>query len=205
MKNAIPLYKNHETDETFLLCDVRVPKKFLDAEMLQAVHDKINRDITLAKREEAIKNKESKFKAREKTIKARELKLEQAVRALKVTIGAFVGIHLLTGVDREGGKGELNTFRFCMDGVVYKAEENPDDGYRSYLGELSVDLDNPIKNVFSPITVKGHLSNRGEVLELVDIVSGQCILRLGTDYSDDDYPVCINEWNPVEAKDGYSE
>ena len=106
------------------------------------------------------------------------------------------GQAVLTGVDFTYGGTEryaTNDLSFCLDGVVYVAEEDPDDGYRSTLKEIRVS-DQPIKNTFPGIPVMCVMPN--DILNIYSLLSAGVILRVGTDNTDDWYPMCIMEWSP---------
>lgn len=109
------------------------------------------------------------------------------------------GIHKLSGVET----GE-DSIRFILDGVAYEAVEDPDDGYRSYMGELNI-TDKRIRFTFSPVEVLCSMNNDEEILEIRDTNNGETILRLGTDYSDSYYPQCVFNWMPEKmACNGYA-
>lgn len=117
----------------------------------------------------------------------------------------FVGKHLFSGVDyaetsEKEGIG-LNVL-FCIDGVTYLAEEDEDDGYRSYMKELVVS-EVPPKNTFSPEEVvcehsEKHESHNGEcdILFINNAKTGELILKIGTEDTDDYYPYCVMEYYP---------
>ena len=53
------------------------------------------------------------------------------------------GKHILSGVDRISSKGNglfdpEDGIMFCLDGENYQCFEDPDDGYRSYLRDLTI-------------------------------------------------------------------
>lgn len=90
-----------------------------------------------------------------------------------------------------------SVIRFKLDGVVYVAIEDPDDGYRSYLGELKVDT-KEITNAFTGVEVKGVYKESGDViLCLVDTTTNETVLTVGTDYSDNYYPYFVANFNPA--------
>lgn len=115
----------------------------------------------------------------------------------------LVGLHELSGVDhlygvgveREyGGTEYADVLRFTLDGVTYVAREDPDDGYRSMLRDITIS-DEPTVNQFSPVQVLavwrdrwgGLRVDRADVLELLTM-TGECVLAVGTEHSDDYYP-----------------
>lgn len=127
-----------------------------------------------------------------------------------VPFESLVGEHLLDAVDESTEQvkswfGEsmenVNCIRFRLDGVVYTAVEDPDDGYRSSMEKLFVSQDE-MKNVFASVKVlarideKGEYGDRAEVLELLDLANGKVILRVGTENCDDYYPCFVASWKP---------
>jgi hypothetical protein len=121
----------------------------------------------------------------------------------------LVGAHLLTGVDRETkrikeswgyGYEDCDCISFVLDGVVYSAVEDPDDGYRSSCRELMKSM-GTTKNTFPPCAVTGRMQpdstyKTNDVLELIDVKTGQTVLRVGTANTDDYYPYFVAEWHP---------
>lgn len=118
----------------------------------------------------------------------------------------FVGPHILTGVDRNtesiSNYKEFeysNVLNFELDGIVYVAVEDPDDDYRSLLKTI-VKSNYKIQNQFPPCFVVGKVvgdEEEGEnVLELTETKSGNVVLRIGTAYYDDYYPMWVAEFFP---------
>lgn len=123
----------------------------------------------------------------------------------------LVGEHLLDAVDFSNEKikdwgdsfQDAQMMRFRLDGIVYSAIEDPDDGYRSMLGGLIVG-EHPMTNVFTPVRVIGRMrlktpeSNEDcETLELVDALTEKIVLEVGTDYTSDYYPAFVANFNPA--------
>ena len=122
----------------------------------------------------------------------------------------LVGKHVLDAVDFEtiqvktwGDQFEsANCIRFRLDGVVYIAVEDPDDGYRSCLGELKVAKGVAMTNVFPKVRVVGKhrtvgkYNGKDDILELVDSKTGEVILEVGTDDIDDYYPGFVSHFRP---------
>jgi len=119
----------------------------------------------------------------------------------------LVGGHELSGVDtateriKEYGVYEdCGVVRFVIDGKTYKAIEDPDDGYRSYLSELGV-TDEKVVNSFSPQKVVGKMKDdcggeKNNVIQFIDAVTGKVVLEVGTEDTDDYYPYCVIHWSP---------
>lgn len=115
----------------------------------------------------------------------------------------LVGEHILDGVDFSNEKvktwrdefEDCQVCRFRLDGTVYSAVEDPDDGYRSSMNELTVDEAADIKNQFPACRVLGrHRTN--DVLELIDVATGKVVLEVGTDNTDDYYPSYVASFHP---------
>lgn len=126
-----------------------------------------------------------------------------------ITLESLVGRHTLTGVDNdheavknEWGDGfeDCDTIRFILDGITYRAIEDPGDGYRSSMRSLSVST-SPVANTFGPIPVLARMAGpddygASEVLELIDERNGKTILAVGTDNEDAYYPSWVGRWTP---------
>ena len=92
--------------------------------------------------------------------------------------------------------------RFRLDGVVYVAVEDPDDGYRSMMNELVIDNDAAMKNVFVGCDVICRHTEKGDyqdddILELVDTKTEKVVLRVGTGNYNDYYPYFVAEFDPT--------
>lgn len=122
----------------------------------------------------------------------------------------FKGKYQLQGVDEctESVKTwgscfeDCTAIRFKLDGVVYVAVEDPDDGYRSYLGELKIDeLD--IKNPFTDVEVVASYRNSNkynessDVVDFIDTTTDKVVLSIGTDNTDDYYPYFVGYFDPT--------
>jgi len=92
--------------------------------------------------------------------------------------------------------------RFRLDGIVYVAVEDPDDGYRSSMKDLAIDDSAKMKNVFPQIDVrceyrgKSNEYDGADVLELVDIKTEGIVLEVGTENTDDYYPWFTAKFHP---------
>jgi hypothetical protein len=96
--------------------------------------------------------------------------------------------------------GDFNRFSFCLNGKTYSADEDPDDGYRSYCSSIEVS-DEALPEAFL-CEVKGRMADDGsyevnDVLELVDVKTGWVVLEVGTANTDDCYPYCVQRFNPT--------
>jgi hypothetical protein len=126
----------------------------------------------------------------------------------EVEFSELVGLHELTGVDREneevarwGDEYEpCEVVRFVLDGKTYTALENPSDGYRSGMRSF-VESDATVKNTFPAVRVMAiYKTKEGytecDILDLVDVVTGLTVLSVGTNNSDDYYPSFVGTFNP---------
>jgi hypothetical protein len=145
---------------------------------------------------------------------------------------------LLTGIERgpagipeayhrasvSGADDELvgSSFSFCVDGCTYTAFEDPEDGYRSAMGNIAVRPGNHCQIQFEPCACVPVLSDyscdddapgdRVEtafsdiasaeaqagacLLSLEHPLTGQTVLSVGTDYSEDYYPSFVGYHDP---------
>ena len=123
---------------------------------------------------------------------------------------ALVGEHLLDAVDFSnvqvktwGDQFEpCQVIRFRLDGMVYIAVEDPEDGYRSHMKDLTVSAYATMENVFAPVKVVGRHREQGrcgdndDVLELIAADTGKVVLEVGTENSDDYYPLFVAAFYP---------
>ena len=125
-------------------------------------------------------------------------------------LNELVGEHLLDAVDFSDEQVKTwgdafetcQVMRFRLDGKCYIATEDPSDGYRSSMRELAVSDDAEMKNVFAPLKVigrhrtKGSYGDEDDVLELIDAVTGQTVIEVGTTAVDDYYPGFVASFHP---------
>lgn len=118
----------------------------------------------------------------------------------------LVGEHILSGVEQgyvlnEGYAAyDAGYLQFTLDGVTYRAVENPDDGYRSHCESLEI-VEEKCKVEIPPTKVLCSMApDNGretmDVLEFRELTSGNTVLRVGTANTDDYYPYCVFEWKP---------
>ena len=119
----------------------------------------------------------------------------------------LVGVHLLSGIDEgveQYGESwerlDSSNVLFTLDGITYKAVEDPDDGYRSYLGDIFVSDTKP-KFTFPPQEVYGRMMDDDDyssnnVIQFIDTTTNLVVLAIGTENTDDWYPYCVIRWNP---------
>lgn len=104
------------------------------------------------------------------------------------------GDHLLYGVDYEYDNNDSNEVLFNLDGIIIKAKEDPDDGYRSYMEELEVSF-KKLKNSFPPIEVLGIVEHEDYITFYKN--GSLPVLEVGTDNYDGYYPMFVGRWNPA--------
>ena len=114
----------------------------------------------------------------------------------------LVGKHILQGIelgtepaDQGFWSVDSNFILFALDGVTYKATENPDDGYRSYLNDLEI-VDKKPHIKIPDVEVVGIMredddSEKNDVIEFRDVNNGRCVLAIGTGNTYDYYPYCV--------------
>lgn len=127
----------------------------------------------------------------------------------EVTLDGLVGEHSLDAVDTYVEKvkqwgdyfEDAECIRFRLDGVVYTAIEDPDDGYRSSLRTLFVSPSDEVRNVFPPVRVLVRKKDNepyqiNDTLEFIDIKTGKIVLEVGTNNTDDYYPYFVGTFSP---------
>ena len=121
----------------------------------------------------------------------------------------LIGMHFLTAVDEgaatiphryRDGTEMVNYIAFTLDDVPYAVFEDPEDGYRSSMREIVVQVIMP-KSIFPPVRVLARMMpdsdrEKNDVLELIDVTNGKTILMVGTRNTDDYYPMFVGEWTP---------
>jgi hypothetical protein len=120
-----------------------------------------------------------------------------------VELEDLVGKHILSGVDREIKPVELSkdwfedceVISFVLDGKTYTAIEDPEDGYRSNMREITLS-EIKVQNNFQGIKVMGKMRDSHEdIIEFYEISNGKLILAIGTG-GFCDYPYWVAEFNP---------
>lgn len=127
----------------------------------------------------------------------------------EVTLESLVGEHELSGVDMtsdnmpgyfEGETYSGSVCRFVLDGKVYTATEDDNDGYRSSMKSLVEG--GFVSNTFAPqrvvcsMRIEGEYGSKDETLVMRDVVTGREVLEIGTDNTDDYYPSFVANFQP---------
>jgi hypothetical protein len=125
-----------------------------------------------------------------------------------IELDSLIGEHMLDGCDLSTEQvktyGEhfedASVIRLRLDGKVYTAIEDPNDGYRSSMDRLFVE-DSPIKNSFPPVRVLARKKANdnysvNDTIELIDVVTGKVVAEFGTDNTDDYYPSFVSCFSP---------
>lgn len=110
----------------------------------------------------------------------------------------LIGEHVLTGADTDStNHGDSNAIRFVLDGKTYIAIEDPEDGYRSCMGEL-IESQDKIPNLFKEQKVIGTMREGSgcDILDFIDCVTGKIVISIGTDNTEDYYPWFVGEFHP---------
>jgi len=106
----------------------------------------------------------------------------------EVEFKTLLGYHVLSGCDTDGvikGEqpfyGDANVIDFVLDGRVFSAVEDPDDGYRSSLDKMFVDRVASVKNMFPPCHVIGTRRQdreyeKNDVIDFIDVLTGKIFL-----------------------------
>ena len=119
----------------------------------------------------------------------------------------------LFGMDLDYYGADEADSTFKVDGIVFKALEDPDDGYRSYLG--AIDYSEQHSSIFFKSAIARVRLERFEIekrddedsmhvraqagYRLVDLDDDHIWLTFGTDYYDDYYPYFIFKHTPKEG------
>jgi hypothetical protein len=130
---------------------------------------------------------------------------------INVDLDSLLGEHILDAVDTYVEKVKTwgdhfenaECIRFRLDGVVYIAVSNPDDGYRSSMDQLFVSPSDEVHNVFPPIKVVAtkqpnddEWGTVNDVLMLTDVVTDKVVMEVGTTNTDDYYPGFVSSFSP---------
>ena len=121
-----------------------------------------------------------------------------------VNLEDLVGEHMLSGVEISTEPGhdtsQYNAIvvKFVLDGITYKAVEDPSDGYRSYCRDIVICKDK-ILNMFPKHKVIGKMNTdkkTNHIIEFYDAATKGVVLEIGTSYTDYYYPYSVIHWTP---------
>lgn len=130
----------------------------------------------------------------------------------------LVGLHQFSGVDFTSekttasyGNRDATHFNFVLDGTTYCAVEDPSDGYRSMLDDITIPP-YEIVNTFPPIqvfcamrrTYQYHHVQIESILDAYDVKNGKIVFSIGTDHAEDYYPSFVATFTPeaMHVNDG---
>lgn len=125
----------------------------------------------------------------------------------QIQLEDLVGRHILTGYGRDRAPADeddyynedVNVFYFTLDSITYVAREDPEDGYRSCMRDLTITDNLPTSYIrIPPATVdcKMGIDDERELLFMRDIISDLTVCIVGTDEVDDYYPCFIDSVSP---------
>jgi hypothetical protein len=87
--------------------------------------------------------------------------------------------------------------RFRLNGTVFAAIEDPDDGYRSSMRDLRVLPNAKMANAFPPVRVLGiHKAKGRDIVQFYAVANGKLVLEVGTQDLDDYYPSFVASFHP---------
>lgn len=135
------------------------------------------------------------------------LSLFNEVEEETTSIPDLVGMWALSGItigvmsDSPDGYYERNYIDFKLNGKVYRAVEDDNDGYRSMCEKILVLPTKKTETSFEPVVVYGVPRNNigyyeNEIVDFYDIVTNKIILSIGTESVNDYYPTFIMDWIP---------
>jgi len=101
-----------------------------------------------------------------------------------VELKSLVGLHMLSGVDitTESEEDEDATVvTFILDGITYKATEDPSDGYRSCCSDIII-CNDKVTNYFPEHEVMGEMDKDEDdnVIIFTDTSTNGVVLEIGT-------------------------
>jgi len=115
----------------------------------------------------------------------------------------FVDPNDMIGEEFEFFGANLNEFK--INGIIYEAVEDEDDGLRSMMSGILKKEEEEADGIFfdqpiASVCLEGCYDNYFEGFQLVDTDDGHIWLRFGTDYNDDYYPCFVFEYNPKDPE-----
>lgn len=98
----------------------------------------------------------------------------------------------------DAARSGAQVLRFTLDGRHYEAEEDPDDGYRSYFRGYITETQIAPFTVFdaAQVEVRKSANSRHECWEFVSQRSGKVCMEFGTSDLDDYYPGFVGYIEP---------
>lgn len=115
----------------------------------------------------------------------------------KVKLKKLVGKHMLSGVAMGYTKHDAECVKFILDGKVYVATEDPEDGYRSCMKSLELSNEKMSPNFpDTEVDVVFQNDENAELCHFIATQNGNEVLTIGTDYTDAYYTVCVFRYLP---------
>lgn len=115
----------------------------------------------------------------------------------KVKLKKLAGKHVLSGVAMSYTKHDAECVKFILDGKVYVATEDPNDGYRSCMKSLELSNEKLAPNFpDTEVEVAYQSDDNHELCHFVATQNGKEVLTIGTDYTEEYYPVCVFRYSP---------
>ena len=113
----------------------------------------------------------------------------------------FVGLHEYGGVELgTNPENDAGYVIFMLDGKCYKIEEDPSDGWRSYAKDVEEYHEEMSRRCILPYTIKAvcYMDDNPDnnILKFMDVENGKIFLLIGTEHTDDWYPLCRFEYTP---------
>jgi hypothetical protein len=109
----------------------------------------------------------------------------------------LVGEHMLSGVDFTSYEDAM-VMTLILDGTRYSFIEDSDNGYRSMLQTILIDAF-PVRNTFEPqrvICEEERVPGADGILTGYDAITHEEVFFVGTDYSDEYYPLFVAGFAP---------
>ncbi|MEZ3438621.1 MAG: hypothetical protein K1W18_07055 [Oscillospiraceae bacterium] len=116
----------------------------------------------------------------------------------EITLETLCGVHIFSANEYTTEDGcEVGLFE--LDGVTYRAEQDPDDGYRNHCKSLKISNRKPT-NSFDGVKVLCHMAedtyyDKNDFLVVRDLLNGKIILEVGTK-NINDYPRYVFNYYP---------
>jgi hypothetical protein len=100
--------------------------------------------------------------------------------------------------DEHGVFEDSRIIKFRLNGILYCAVEDENDGYRSAMKEITILDSTDVRNIFPSIDVVCIYRDDEDfdLLIIFDAETEEIVLEVGTDYVDDWYPYFVSNFFP---------